>query len=89
MIDKNFLDILVCPQDRTPLTLADHALLSKLNRAIAAGRVKNQAGRPVEDDVEGGLVRRDHALLYPIVDEIPLLLMEEAIPLDQVEQKTR
>ena len=89
MIDKNFLDILVCPQDHTPLTLADHALLSKLNRDIAAGRVKNQAGRPVEDPLEAGLVRRDQTLLYPIVDDIPLLLMEEAIPLDQVEQKTR
>jgi uncharacterized protein YbaR (Trm112 family) len=85
MIDKELLGILVCPQDHTPLDAADQALLAKLNRAIAAGRVKNQAGRLVETPLQGGLLRRDRTLLYPIVDDIPLLLTEEAVALDQIE----
>jgi uncharacterized protein YbaR (Trm112 family) len=84
MLDKELLEILVCPQNHTPLRLADHQLLAKLNRAITAGRIKNQAGRAVEDSLQGGLVRQDRTLLYPIVDDIPVLLVEEAIALDQL-----
>ena len=59
-----------------------------MNRAIAAGRVKNQAGRPVEDLLSAALVRQDDTLLYPVLDDIPVLLIEEAIALDQIEQET-
>jgi uncharacterized protein YbaR (Trm112 family) len=85
MIDKDLLDILVCPENRTRLELADDALVEKLNQAIAAGEVQNRAGEPVAEPVEGGLVREDKTLLYPIRDGIPVLLIDEAIPLEGVE----
>ncbi len=87
MIDHELAAMLVCPKDRLPLQLADAELLSRVNRAIAAGRVKNQAGRAVEDMLAAALVRQDQALLYPVVDDIPVLLIEEAIPLDQIRQE--
>lgn len=82
MIDKELLKILVCPQDRTPLSLADDQLLARLNQAITAGKVKNQGGKAVRELLQGGLVRQDKTLLYPIVDDIPVLLTDEAITLD-------
>ena len=84
MIDKKLLSILVCPTDRTPLSIAGEQLITRVNRAIAAGRVKNQAGRPVEQPIEGGLLRADKTLLYPVVDDIPVLLADEAILLAQI-----
>jgi len=84
MIDKELLDILVCPENRTPLHLADEGLVGKINQRIAAGQVKNRIGQPVERPIDGGLVRKDGKVLYPIVDGIPVLLIDEAIPLDQV-----
>jgi uncharacterized protein YbaR (Trm112 family) len=84
MIDKELLEILVCPEDHSPLDLADDELLAKLNRAIAAGRVTNRGGQAVEGPLSGGLVRQDGTLLYPIVDDIPTLLVDEAVPLDQI-----
>ncbi|MGA2617757.1 MAG: Trm112 family protein [Thermoguttaceae bacterium] len=86
MIDKELLAILVCPQDRLPLHLAEAALVERLNRAIGAGRIRNQAGRLVEDALQEGLVRQDGLLLYPIVDDIPILLAEEAIALGQLDE---
>ena len=84
MIDRELLDLLVCPEDHTPLVLADEQLVARLNQAIAARGIKNQSGLPVREPIHGGLVRRDKTLLYPIIDDIPVLLAEDAIPLDQL-----
>ena len=84
MIDEQLLDILVCPENKTRLRLADEDLVAKLNRAITAGALRNRVGEPVETPLDGGLVREDSTLLYPIVDDIPVLLVDEAIPLDQI-----
>jgi uncharacterized protein YbaR (Trm112 family) len=82
MIDKDLLKILVCPENRTPLRLADESLVDRLNRAAAAGMLKNRVGQPVQSPLEGGLVREDGTLFYPIIDGIPVLLLDEAIPLE-------
>ena len=84
MIDEETLKILVCPKDHSPLSLADHRLMDRLNRAIAAGRIANQAGRKVTEPLSAALVREDRTVLYPIVDDIPLLIADEAIPLRQI-----
>jgi uncharacterized protein len=85
MISKELLDILVCPERRTPLSVADELLLSAVNRAVAERRLKNRAGERVEKPLDGGLVSSDRAVLYPIIDDIPIMLVDEAIPLDQLE----
>ena len=84
MISQELLDILVCPENRTPVHLADDALMARLNAAIDAGTVKNRAGEPVADRADSGLVREDGAYLYVVRDDIPVMLKDEAIPLDQL-----
>jgi uncharacterized protein YbaR (Trm112 family) len=83
MIRAELLKLLVCPETRSPLSAASDEMIARLNAAIAQGQLKNRADRPVEKRLSGGLVREDQAFLYPIVDEIPLLLTDEAIPLGQ------
>jgi uncharacterized protein YbaR (Trm112 family) len=81
---NELLGILRCPEDRSVLSPADPALILRLNSAVRAGRLRNRQGQPVERTMDGGLVRAAGDLLYPIVDDIPVLLQDEAIPLDQV-----
>jgi uncharacterized protein YbaR (Trm112 family) len=84
MIDNQLLPILVCPLDHTALGPANGDTMARLNRAIAAGRVKNRAGRPVEQAVVEGLIRADQTLIYPVCDGIPLLVPDEAISLSEL-----
>ena len=81
MLSDRLLEILRCPQDHTKVRLADEATLARVNRAISAGAAKNLAGEPLAKPLDGGLVREAGDLLYPIVDQIPVMLPDEAIDL--------
>ena len=81
MIDPELLEILACPETHQPLAMADAELVSSLNAAIEAGGLKNVGGVALEGAVDGGLVREDGAIVYPIRDRIPVLLVDEGIAL--------
>jgi uncharacterized protein YbaR (Trm112 family) len=82
-INKALLDILLCPDSKQSLTLADAALLETLNQRIRQGTLKNRAGIVISDPIDGGLVREDRCYLYVIRDDIPVMLIDEAIPLQE------
>lgn len=79
MIADQLVALLRCPQDGTRLALANHELLARVNRSIAAGSLANRAGERVQRPLEAGLLREAGDLLYPIVDHIPVMLPDEAI----------
>ena len=81
MIDSDLLKILCCPETHQQLRLAEPALIEKLNQQIAAGAVRNRAGKPVSEKLDGGLVRDDGRFLYLIRQDIPVMLADEAVPL--------
>lgn len=80
-ISDELLSMIVCPESRQKLRVADDAIVAELNRKIAAGELKNVAGDVVKSPLDSGLVREDGAVLYPIVDGIPILLADEGIAL--------
>lgn len=81
MIDSTLLEILACPEDKTPVRLASGDELARVNERIAAGKMRNRGGEDVTDPLEAGLVRQDGRYLYPIRDDIPIMLIDEALPL--------
>jgi len=83
-ISKDLLAILCCPETKQPVETADPALVKKLNEAVARGALLNKGQKPVVEQLEDGLVRADLKILYPIRENIPVMLIEEGIPLDQI-----
>jgi uncharacterized protein YbaR (Trm112 family) len=80
-VDAELLNLLCCPETRQALTLAAPSVLEKLNQAIAAGTLQSRNGKPVREKIEGGLIRTDGKFLYPIRYNIPIMLVDESIPL--------
>ena len=81
MTDLALLRILCCPETHQPLRPADALIIETLNRQIAGNQLRNHAGALVALKIDGGLIREDAKLLYPIRNQLPILLVDEAIPL--------
>ncbi len=81
MVDAELLEILACPENKTPVRLAEPAELDGLNERIRTGGVTNRGGEAVAEEVAEGLIREDGKFLYPVRDDIPIMLIDEAIPL--------
>jgi len=85
MIDQRLLDILVCPETKQDLVLAEPVLINKINGLIKTGNLKNRSKQKVTEKIDGGLVQKNEKkYLYPIRDEIPILLIEESILLENI-----
>ena len=82
MISQDLLDILCCPETHQGLGLAEPSLIQTLNQRIAAGQIYNRAGKLLAEPLDGGLLRADKQLLYPIRQQIPIMLIDEAISLE-------
>lgn len=81
-VHPDLIDILACPESRQPVRLAEGALLERLNRLIEQGRVQNRGGARVDNRLDEGLVREDGQVLYPVIEDIPVMLVDEGISLD-------
>ena len=88
MLSQSLMKTLRCPEDKSELTLAHAPLVSRINARIASGRAVNRGGRTLERAIDAGLVRAGGDVLYPVVDGIPRLLIDEGILISQFELAT-
>ena len=75
-IDPDLLEILVCPQTKGELEVVE--LPPELCRQLVAKYQEHF--REEEPVVEKGLYSPDSKLVYPIVSDIPIMLVDEALP---------
>jgi len=85
MPDDGYLHLLRCPINHEPLVRAPSELVQQVSEYLE--RISNDHHRYAPDmarKMDGGLLRRDGRVFYPIVDGIPKLLVDEAIDLEQL-----
>lgn len=75
-VDPELLEILVCPKTKGDLELIE---LPESTRAQLVEKYQEHF-RDEEPVVEQGLYCKESALVYPIVSDIPIMLVEDALP---------
>ncbi|HLV33328.1 MAG TPA: Trm112 family protein [Chitinispirillaceae bacterium] len=83
MLNNELLDILCCPETKQDLKLIDEQTKQKINDKIKSGELKNRGGETIKETIDTGLLREDHKYLYPVREDIPIMLIDEAIPFEQ------
>ncbi len=81
MINKEFMNFLVCPLTKQTLSIAEDSLASKINQAIENKLLKNNSGEIILEKVDTLLIREDKKLAYIVRNNIPQMVVEEAIDL--------
>ncbi len=83
-IDKDLVALYRCPETLQTVSVADSILIQRINDAVTRGSLQTKGKKPVSTQLEGGLIREDQRILYPIRENIPDMLIENGIPLDQL-----
>jgi len=84
-VDGKLLEILCCPVSKVPLNRLQPSRLEKLNQAITAGQVQYVNGQAVTDPLGEALITEDGKVIYPVDDNIPVLLAEKGIGTTQLQ----
>jgi len=78
-VNGKLLEILCCPVSKAPLVLLGQSKLEKLNQAIETGEALYIGGEKVTEPLQEGLITEDGKVIYPVQDDIPILLEEMGI----------
>ena len=84
MLDPELLALLVCPETHQDLQEANQEEIQSLNQAIQESRLRNVAGQPLSEPIDGALIRADRLIAYPVRDEIPIMLVSEGMMIHEL-----
>ncbi len=82
-MDEKLLEIMCCPETHQPLAKAGAELIGDLNKRIQAGTLVDRVDEKITEPIDGGLIREDGKILFPIRQDIPVMLIDQGIPLGQ------
>lgn len=74
------LDLIRCPITLEKLDIAPADLVARLRALVREGKLTNRMGTSITEDFQSGLLNESKDWFYPVVDEIPTLIPDEAIP---------
>ncbi|MCO4784160.1 MAG: Trm112 family protein [Candidatus Cloacimonetes bacterium] len=78
-ISQDLLNIICCPTTKQGLTLLSTESVEKLNSLQSEKKLKFKDGSEVSYSLSGALITEDQKTIYPIREDIPILLEEESI----------
>ena len=78
-LPQKLLSIICCPATHQLLREINEEELQVINEKIAQGGMQQVNGESVSSCIDGGLLREDSRVLYPVRGEIPVLLQDEGL----------
>ena len=84
MLRAEILATLCCPENHSAVKPASESLIKEINTAIRLRSLRNRGGQLLEQPITGALVRADGDVVYPIIDDIPVLVRSEGISIQQL-----
>ena len=81
--DVQLLEILACPENLTSVRLATRNELNVINAKIQSGTLRQWNGTSVQRPIMAALIREDNRVAYEVREGIPIMLIEEALVLDE------
>jgi uncharacterized protein YbaR (Trm112 family) len=82
-MDEKLLEIMCCPETHQPLAKAGAELVDDLNKRIQAGTLVDRVAENGAERIDGGLIREDGKIMFPIRQDIPVMLIDQSISLEQ------
>ncbi len=82
-IAEELLNILCCPETRQDLKVMNDEQISTLNRWIRSSDVRYRDGSGIDLPVTGALITEDGSRCYLIIDDIPVMLTDKIIDLEE------
>ena len=82
-LNTNLLEILVCPENKSRVSPVNQELIDRLNERIMSGNLFNRSQNRITEAIDGGLIREDGKVLYPVRGDIPVMLIEEGILIEE------
>ncbi len=82
-VSKELLDILCCPKTRVALKELTAEQINKINNEISQKTINYADGKPVDKELEEGLITEDSKIIYRVDEEIPIMLIDMGIPAEQ------
>ena len=86
-MNEKILKLICYPSSKKQLKILNEESLANLNQAISAGLIKNNQGKILKDEIEQALITEDYELAYIVRDDIPVLLENESIKMNQLENR--
>ena len=86
-MNKELLKLICCPSSKKQLRILNKESLANLNQAISAGLIKNNQGKILEDKIDQALITEDYEVAYIVRDDIPVLLENESIKMNQLDNR--
>ena len=83
-MDQALLDILCDPVTKTPLVALSGTDLARLNAEIEQGTVQTVENEAVTSPLQAALITEDRKVIYPVEDDIPVLLADRGIGTTQL-----
>ncbi len=84
-MNNELLSILCCPETKQDLTLLEKDMITKINKAITARTLKNRGGKTLTEKIDSALLREDKKFFYPVREDIPIMLIDEAVNFSEFE----